>query len=62
MWGSLRHNFVLPLYGIFEFENGRASQFFLISPYMTNGTLAHWRKKTNPSVAEIEERVWPFYL
>ncbi|KAF8344541.1 kinase-like domain-containing protein [Amanita rubescens] len=24
---------------------------------MTNGTLAQWRKKTNPSVAQIEERI-----
>ena len=62
MWGSLKHKFVLPFYGIYEFENERASQFFLISPFMTNGTLAQWRKKTSPSVAQIEERVWSFYV
>jgi serine/threonine protein kinase len=33
-------------------------QFFLVSPYMKNGTLAQWRKNANPSVAEIEKRVW----
>jgi hypothetical protein len=62
MWGSLKHKFVLPFYGIYEFDNGRATQFFLISPFMMNGTLAQWRKKTNLSVAQIEERVWPSYL
>ena len=55
MWRSLNHKFVLPFLGIYEHEP--ASQFFLVSPYMENGTLAQWRKKANPSVADIEERV-----
>ncbi|KAF8339478.1 kinase-like domain-containing protein, partial [Amanita rubescens] len=55
MWRSLNHKFVLPFLGIYEHEP--ASQFFLVSPYMENGTLAQWRKKANPSVAEIEERI-----
>ena len=54
MWGSLRHNFVLPFLGIHE-EGGTA---FLVSPYMENGTLAQWRKNTNPSIAQMTERVW----
>ncbi len=62
MWGSLKHNFVLPFLGIHEFHEGKESQFFLVSPYMTNGTLAQWRKKVNPSISEMENRVWPFYL
>ncbi|KAF8319462.1 kinase-like domain-containing protein, partial [Amanita rubescens] len=57
MWRSLTHRSVLPFLGIYELEDGTAPQFFLVSPYMTNGNLAQWRKKTNPSVAEVEERV-----
>ncbi|KAF8333300.1 kinase-like domain-containing protein [Amanita rubescens] len=55
MWRSLDHNLVLPFLGIHEDES--ASQFFLVSPYMKNGTLAQWRKKENPSVVHIEERM-----
>ena len=62
MWGSLKHKFVLPLLGIYEFESGPVSRFFLVSPYMKNGTLSQWRKKANPSVPEIEERVRLFFL
>ena len=33
---------------------------------MKNGTLTQWRKNANPSVAEIEQRVWfsilPFFV
>ena len=29
---------------------------------MKNGTLAQWRKKANPSIAEVEDRVWPFFI
>ena len=57
MWRSLTHRFVLPFLGIYELDDGTAPQFFLVSPYMTNGNLAQWRKKANPSVAEVEERV-----
>ncbi|KAF8730338.1 hypothetical protein AX14_005639 [Amanita brunnescens Koide BX004] len=55
MWRSLRHKFVLPFLGIYQDE--AMEQLFLVSPYMKNGTLAQWRKKVNPSVAEIEQRV-----
>ncbi|KAF8333298.1 WD40-repeat-containing domain protein [Amanita rubescens] len=55
MWRSLDHNLVLPFLGIHEDEC--ASQFFLVSPYMKNGTLAQWRKKANPSIVDIEERM-----
>ena len=55
MWGSLCHKFVLPLLGIYEDKS--AKQIFLVSPYMKNGTLAQWRKNTNPSVTEVEKRV-----
>ena len=60
MWRSLDHNLVLPFLGIHEDES--ASQLFLVSPYMKNGTLAQWRKKTNPSIVDIEERVRPSVL
>ena len=55
MWRSLNHHFVLPFLGIYETE--LASQFFLVSPYMKNGTLAQWRKKANRSTADIEKLV-----
>ncbi len=54
MWGSLKHKYVLPFVGIHE-EGGMT---FLVSPYMKSGTLAQWRKSTNPSIAQIMERVW----
>ncbi|KAF8336184.1 kinase-like domain-containing protein [Amanita rubescens] len=57
MWRSLTHKFVLPFLGIYELEDGTTPQFFLVSPYMTNGNLAQWRKKVNPSVAEVKERI-----
>ena len=60
MWGSLCHKFVLPLLGIYEDKS--AKQYFLVSPYMENGTLAQWRKNANPSVTEIEQRVCFFVL
>ncbi len=61
MWGSLEHDFVLPFSGIHKEEDGMA---FLVSPYMKNGTLTQWRKNTNPSIAQITERVGflPFAL
>ncbi|KAF8336181.1 kinase-like domain-containing protein [Amanita rubescens] len=57
MWRSLTHRLVLPFLGIYELEDGTAPQFFLVSPYMTNGNLVQWRKKANPSVVEVEERI-----
>ena len=56
MWGCLSHKFVLDFLGIYQDE--RMEQFFLVSPYMKNGTLAQWRKYANPSVTEVEKRVW----
>ena len=55
MWRSLHHKFILPFLGIYE--NEASSQFFLVSPYMANGTLAQWRKRVVPSVLEIEMHV-----
>ncbi|KAF8338652.1 kinase-like domain-containing protein [Amanita rubescens] len=57
MWQFLKHKFVLPFLGIYECGDGMASEFFLVSPYMKNGTLRQWRKQTNPSIAEIEKRI-----
>jgi hypothetical protein len=57
MWGLLKHKFLLPFLGIYVLEGGATPQFFLVSPYMKNGTLAEWRKKANPSAAEIERLV-----
>ena len=62
MWGSLKHKFVLPFLGIYESEGGTMPQFFLVSPFMENGTLAQWRKKVNPSITKIEACVWLFFL
>ena len=62
MWGSLKHKFVLPFLGIYELEGGTKPQFFLVSPFMKNGTLAQWRKEANPSTAKIETCVWHFFL
>ncbi len=55
MWRSLHHKFVLPFLGIYE--NEAAGHIFLVSPYMTNGTLSQWRKKQTPSLLDIEKRV-----
>ncbi|KAF8339493.1 hypothetical protein F5887DRAFT_460000 [Amanita rubescens] len=55
MWRSLHHKFVLPFLGIYE--NEAAGRIFLVSPYMTNGTLSQWRKKQAPSPLDIEKRV-----
>jgi hypothetical protein len=58
MWATLKHKFVLSFLGIYE----KKDEMFLVSPYMENGTLAQWRKKATPSVAETRERVWFFVL
>lgn len=59
IWRFLKHTFVLPFLGIYEWDDhvGVESKFFLVSPYMGNGTLIQWRTQTNPSLAEIEKRV-----
>ena len=54
MWRSLNHDHVLPFLGIYEDD----SASYLVSPYMKNGTLTQWRKKENPSITEIGDRVW----
>lgn len=48
-WRSLSHQFIIPLLGIYE----RKSQLYLVSPYMTNGTLIQWREKEWPGIPEI---------
>ena len=58
MWRSLNHDHVLPFLGIYEDDSAP----YLVSPYMKNGTLAQWRKKENPSISEIEDRVWLSFL
>lgn len=55
MWQSLSHQFLLPFLGIYL--DKLASQLFLVSPYMENGTLSQWRKNANPSIAQIEQLV-----
>ncbi len=53
-WRSLMHRRILPLLGIFEMK----PQLFLVSPYMTNGTLTQWREKNQePGVDEIHRMV-----
>ena len=39
-WRSLSHRFILPLLGIYE----EGPELFLVSPFMANGSLRHWRK------------------
>ena len=53
MWRSLNHDFVLPFLGVFQ-----QIFLYLVSPYMKNGTLSQWRKKANPTTADVAERVW----
>ncbi|KAF8351810.1 kinase-like domain-containing protein [Amanita rubescens] len=48
-WWSLSHKFILPLLGIYETK----SHLFLVSPYMTNGTLFQWRQNHWPGEIEI---------
>ena len=55
MWRSLKHEFVLPFLGIYE--DGPASQTFLVTPSMANGTLSQWRKMANPPASEVQKRV-----
>ncbi|KAF8347350.1 kinase-like domain-containing protein [Amanita rubescens] len=57
MWRSLKHKFLLPLLGIHEIEDPKAPQFFLVSPYMKNGTLSRWLMEADPPVTQIEERI-----
>ena len=55
-WQSYSHPYILPLLGIFKDK----SQLFLVSPYMENGTLSHWRAKNEPPVlSEIPRLVRP---
>ena len=53
-WQSLSHPYILPLLGIFQDK----SQLFLVSPYMENRTLSHWRAMNNPpDLSEIHRLV-----
>ena len=52
-WRSLSHRFVLPLVGIFK----NKWQLYLVSPFMTNGTLSDWRKKETRTVSELHRMV-----
>ena len=53
-WRSLSHRFIIPLLGIFE----EKSLLFLVSPFMTNGTLTKWRENSSPLVpADIHRLV-----
>ncbi|KAF8351893.1 kinase-like domain-containing protein, partial [Amanita rubescens] len=53
VWRSLSHPYIMPLLGIYEEQ----SLYFLVSPYMENGTLADWRNNQNPSTTDIERRI-----
>ena len=53
-WRSLSHRFIIPLLGIFE----EKSHLFLVSPFMSNGTLTKWRESSpSPVPAEIHRLV-----
>ncbi|KAF8335238.1 hypothetical protein F5887DRAFT_614117 [Amanita rubescens] len=52
VWRTLRHDFILPLLGIFKERKVQ----FLVSPFMPNGTLMEWRRNIKlPSSAELAE-------
>lgn len=53
IWRSLQHRFIIPLLGIYE----EKSLLYLVSPFMTNGTLTQWRKNHPPIVPEIHRLV-----
>jgi serine/threonine protein kinase len=54
---------VLPFLGVYELEDELKSQFFLVLPYMKNGTLAQWRRKeSDPSITDIQKRVKHFFF
>ncbi|KAF8328318.1 kinase-like domain-containing protein [Amanita rubescens] len=54
VWRSLRHDFILPLLGIFKERRVQ----FLVSPLMPNGTLMEWRRNIKPlSLAEIHRLI-----
>ena len=59
VWRSLANSFILPLLGIYQEQ----SLLYLVSPFMTNGTLAQWRKNQSPGIeAEIHRLVIAYPL
>ncbi|KAF8720159.1 hypothetical protein AX14_011259 [Amanita brunnescens Koide BX004] len=45
-WQSLSHHqFILPFLGIYKDTREHSEQLFLVSPFMKDGTLSHWRKR-----------------
>ena len=58
VWGSLSHENILPLLGIYDATaNGQGSGFFVVTPYMEHGTLREWRREVNPPGVKIRDRV-----
>ena len=55
-WRSLVHKTIHPLIGIFEEEQLQ----FLVSPFMSNGTLTEWRKDKPPSIIPEVHRMVRF--
>ncbi|KAF8331206.1 kinase-like domain-containing protein, partial [Amanita rubescens] len=54
VWRSLRHDFILPLLGIFV----ERKMHFLVSPLLPNGTLMEWRRNIKPlSLAEVHRLI-----
>ena len=54
-WRSVSHRFILPLLGIYQ----EKSMLFLVSSFMTNGTLTQWRRDQRPDTVEIHRVVRP---
>ncbi|KAM6501328.1 Protein kinase-like domain containing protein [Amanita muscaria] len=52
-WKSLSHKFILAFLGIYQ----EKAQLFLVSPFMKNGSLSAWRKKSDPSKGEVQKRL-----
>jgi hypothetical protein len=57
IWGTLSHENIMPLLGICEGMGYRVAGFRFVTPYMKHDTLRQWRKKLNPSGAEVRDRV-----
>lgn len=58
VWRSLSHRFILPLLGIYAAK----SEVYLVSEFMSNGTITEWRKdRAQLDVAEIHRLVGAQY-
>ncbi|KAL0570220.1 hypothetical protein V5O48_011742 [Marasmius crinis-equi] len=57
IWRQLKHPNVLPFLGIYHLDNNR-EDVCLVSPYMTNGNLAQFLRKADPSQVDVPALVF----